>query len=117
MNYGQARENLNTLRARVLGAGFPPLSDDDVRGVATPTLLMTGERSPAYPLRLTDRLQQLLPNTDRGRLAPDARGEPRRGQRSDPRPPRPWLADGRVKGKDGGGGGPRSMNQPAKPLL
>lgn len=31
MNYGQARENLNTLRARVLGAGFPPLSDDDVR--------------------------------------------------------------------------------------
>jgi hypothetical protein len=120
MNYGQARENLNTLRARVVGAGVPPLNGDDVRGVATPTLLMTGERSPAYPLRLTDRLQQLLPNTERAEIAarPDARGEPWRGQRSDPRlPTPPGLADGRVKGKDGGGGGgPRSMNQPAKPL-
>jgi pimeloyl-ACP methyl ester carboxylesterase len=61
----QARENLNTLRAQVLGAGFPPLSDDEVHRVAAPTLLITGERSPAYPLRLTDRLQQLLPNAER----------------------------------------------------
>ena len=76
----QARENLNTLRAQVLGAGFPPLSDDDVRGVAAPTLLMTGERSPAYLPRLTDRLQQLLPNVtgrDRERVAPNERGKPR----------------------------------------
>ena len=65
----QAHENLNTLRAQVLGAGFPPLSKDDVRSVATPTLLMTGERSPAYPLRLTDHLQQLLPNTERVEIA------------------------------------------------
>jgi pimeloyl-ACP methyl ester carboxylesterase len=65
----QARENLNTLRAQVLGAGFPPLSDDDVRGVAAPTLLMTGERSPAYLPRLTDRLQQLLPNAERIEIA------------------------------------------------
>ena len=61
----QARENLNTLRAQVLGAGFPPLSQEDVRRVRAPTLLMTGERSPAYALRLTDRLQQLLPNAER----------------------------------------------------
>jgi pimeloyl-ACP methyl ester carboxylesterase len=61
----QARENVNTLRAQVLGAGFPPLSDDDVRGVTAPTLLLTGERSPAYPLRLTDRLEQLLPHAER----------------------------------------------------
>ena len=65
----QARENLSTLRAQVLGAGFPPLSEDDVRGVAAPTLLMTGERSPAYLLRLTDRLQQLLPNAERVEIA------------------------------------------------
>jgi pimeloyl-ACP methyl ester carboxylesterase len=65
----QARENLNTLRAQVLDAGFPPLSEDDVRGVAAPTLLLTGERSPAYPLRLTDRLQQLLPNAGRVEIA------------------------------------------------
>ena len=71
----QARENVNTLRAQLLGAGFPPLSDDEVRGVAAPTLLMTGERSPAFLLRLTDRLQQLLPNRrarrDRRRVARD----------------------------------------------
>jgi pimeloyl-ACP methyl ester carboxylesterase len=65
----QARENLNALRAQVLGAGFPPLSDDDVRSVAAPTLLMTGERSPAYLPRLTDRLQQLLPNAERVEIA------------------------------------------------
>jgi pimeloyl-ACP methyl ester carboxylesterase len=61
----QARENLNTLRAQLLGAGFPPLSEHDVRGIRVPTLLMTGERSPAFLLRLTDRLQQLLPNAER----------------------------------------------------
>jgi pimeloyl-ACP methyl ester carboxylesterase len=64
----QARENLNSLRAQVLGAGFPPLSDDDVRGVAAPTLLMTGARSPAYLPRLTDRLHQLLPNVTRAEI-------------------------------------------------
>jgi pimeloyl-ACP methyl ester carboxylesterase len=53
----------------VLGEGFPPLSDDDVRGVQVPTLLMTGERSPAYLPRLTDRLQQLLPNAERVEIA------------------------------------------------
>jgi pimeloyl-ACP methyl ester carboxylesterase len=61
----QAFENVRGLRAQVLGAGFPPLSEDDVRGVQVPTLLMTGERSPAYLPRLTDRLQQLLPNAER----------------------------------------------------
>ena len=61
----QARENLNTLRAQLLGAGFPPLSEDDVRGVRAPTLLMTGDRSPAVLLRLTERLDELLPNAER----------------------------------------------------
>ncbi len=61
----QAGENLSTLRAQVLGAGFPPLSEHDVRGVQVPTLLMTGERTPAYLPRLTDRLQQLLPDAER----------------------------------------------------
>ena len=61
----QARENLNTLRAQLLGAGFPPLSEDDVRGVRVPTLLMTGDRSPAFLLRLTERLEELLPNAER----------------------------------------------------
>jgi pimeloyl-ACP methyl ester carboxylesterase len=60
----QLRENANTLRAQLLGAGFPPLSEDDVRRVTTRTLLMTGERSPAFPLVLTKRLEQLLPNAE-----------------------------------------------------
>ena len=65
----QAFENVRGLRAQMLGAGFPPLSDDDVRGVQVPTLLMTGERSPAFLPRLTDRLQQLLPNAERVKIA------------------------------------------------
>ena len=65
----QLRENVNTLRAQLLGAGFPPLSDEAVRGVAAPTLLVTGARSPAFLLRLTDRLQQLLPNVERVDIA------------------------------------------------
>jgi pimeloyl-ACP methyl ester carboxylesterase len=51
------------------GAGFPPMSEDDVRRVAASTLLMAGERSPAYAPRLTDRLQQLLPNAERVEIA------------------------------------------------
>lgn len=65
----QARENLNAMRAQVVGAPFPSLSDDDVRGVATPTLLVTGERSPDYLLRLSDRLEQLLPNAEHAEIA------------------------------------------------
>jgi pimeloyl-ACP methyl ester carboxylesterase len=65
----QAFENVRAVRAQVLGAGFPPLSEDDVRGVQVPTLLMTGKRSPPYLPRLTDRLQQLLPNAERVEIA------------------------------------------------
>ena len=61
----QARENLGTLRAQLLGAGFPPLDEEDVRGVGVPTLLMTGQRSPAVLLRLTEHLQRLLPHAER----------------------------------------------------
>ena len=59
------RDNLSTLRAGLLGSGFPPLGDDEVRGVRAPTLLLTGERSPAFLLRLTDRLEELLPIVER----------------------------------------------------
>ena len=65
------RDNLSTLRAGMLGSGFPPLDDDDVRGIRVPTLLMTGERSPAFLLRLSDRLEELLPIVGRVEI-PDA---------------------------------------------
>lgn len=61
----QIRENLSALRAQVLGAGLPPLGDDDVRGIRAPTLLVTGEFSPPFLLRLTDRLEELLQVVER----------------------------------------------------
>ena len=65
----QMRENRRAMRAQLLGAGFPPLAADDVRGVEVPTLLLTGERSPAVLRRLTDRLHELLPNSQRVEIA------------------------------------------------
>ena len=65
----QMRDNLSTLRASMLHPGFPPLGDDDVRGVRAPALLMTGELSPSVFLRLTDRLEELLPIVERVEIA------------------------------------------------
>jgi pimeloyl-ACP methyl ester carboxylesterase len=61
--------NGKPLSSELLGAGFPALTDDDVRSIRTPTLLVTGKKSPAMLLRLTDRLQQLLPNAQRVDIA------------------------------------------------
>lgn len=61
----QMRENLSALKAQMLGAGFPPLTDTDVRSIRTPTLLLTGAHSPPFLLRLTDVLEQLLPVVER----------------------------------------------------
>lgn len=59
----QMRENQSADIAQMLGAGFPPLTEADVRRVTAPTLLVTGERSPALlRLHLTRRLVDLLPN-------------------------------------------------------
>lgn len=59
----QMRENLSALRAQLLGAGFPPLADDEVRGVTAPTLLLTGEHSAPVLRRLSERLNELLPKS------------------------------------------------------
>ncbi len=65
----QMRENRSTLRAFVMSdADFPPLGDDDVRGVRGPVLLVTGELSPRFAIDLTDRLEELLPNTERVKI-------------------------------------------------
>jgi len=61
----QVRANVKTDRAQLMGAGFPPLSDDDVRRVQAPTLLVHGERSPALFPCLLDRLEELLPHAER----------------------------------------------------
>jgi len=67
----QARENVSTMRAQVLGAGPPPLGEEEVRDVGVPTLLVTGKQSPPFLLRLTDRLEELLPLVERIEI-PDA---------------------------------------------
>jgi pimeloyl-ACP methyl ester carboxylesterase len=61
----EMRENLSAPRAQMLGAGFPPPGDDEVRGIRAAVLLVAGERSPSVLLRLTDRLEGLLPIVER----------------------------------------------------
>lgn len=58
-------DNGDELKRMVAGAQFPPLEDDEVRGLHVPVLLVTGEHSPAFLLRITDRLEELLPRAER----------------------------------------------------
>jgi pimeloyl-ACP methyl ester carboxylesterase len=67
----QMRDNVSTLRGKIVGLGFPSVSEDDVRGVTIPTLLITGAQSPGTAFLLTDRLEDLLPNVERVNI-PDA---------------------------------------------
>ena len=52
-------------RAAMLGAGFPPLGDDEVRGIGARVLLVTGALSPTLAHLWTDRLEELLPIVER----------------------------------------------------
>jgi len=61
----QAWDNVAVDKAQLLGEGFPPLSDEQVRGVNVPTLLLHGRQSPSFLRRLSDRLEELLPNVRR----------------------------------------------------
>jgi pimeloyl-ACP methyl ester carboxylesterase len=61
----QARDNLDVFASQLMGGGFPPLDRDDVRRISVPTLLLTGELSPALMRLFTDRLHELLPNAER----------------------------------------------------
>lgn len=60
----QVRDNVGADRAQLLGAGFPPLSDDEVSGMHVPALLLVGQHSAAFLRRLSDRLRELLPNSE-----------------------------------------------------
>lgn len=61
--YAQVWENRGPDKAQILGDGFPPLRDAEVRGVKVPVLLMTGADSPPFLAHLTHRLGELLPNS------------------------------------------------------
>lgn len=57
--------NGKLLSAELLGEGFPAFGEGDARRITPPTLVLSGEKSPALFRRLTDRLLQLLPNAER----------------------------------------------------
>lgn len=59
----QARANL--IKAELLGSGFPPLDPAAIRRFEIPTLLVSGENSPALWLYVLDRLDELLAQAER----------------------------------------------------
>jgi pimeloyl-ACP methyl ester carboxylesterase len=60
---------LNTIAAEFLGSTFAALDDERLRAIHTPTLLLSGEDSPHLFDCLIDRLEQLIPNTQRASVA------------------------------------------------
>jgi pimeloyl-ACP methyl ester carboxylesterase len=56
---------VNITKAEFLGSGFLPLKDQKLRNIEVPTLLLTGQLSPIVFYYLTNRLEELIPNTDR----------------------------------------------------
>lgn len=59
---------INTIPAELTGSGFLPVEAGQLRGVTTPTLLLTGQSSPRVFHRLADRLEELLPRTERAEI-------------------------------------------------
>jgi pimeloyl-ACP methyl ester carboxylesterase len=59
----QMRESAAELHAE-FRAGFPPLTETEVRGVRAPALLLTGEHSPAIERTLSKWLADLLPDAE-----------------------------------------------------
>jgi pimeloyl-ACP methyl ester carboxylesterase len=58
--------HINSSKAELISESFmTPLDENDVRYIEAQTLLVTGEKSPAIFHRLTDRLEELIPNTER----------------------------------------------------
>lgn len=62
----QALENLDPLGAfTARRESFPALPEDGLRTLQKPCLLLTGAHSPPLAFRLTDRLEELLPDVER----------------------------------------------------
>jgi pimeloyl-ACP methyl ester carboxylesterase len=61
----QVFDNRANVKAELLGSGFMPLAADQVRQVQVPTLLVSGQRSIGLFHRLTDRLEELLFDSER----------------------------------------------------
>jgi pimeloyl-ACP methyl ester carboxylesterase len=55
----------NAIKAEFLGSGFARLDGEKLRGMHVPTLLVNAQHSPSLFHRLVDRLEKLLPYTER----------------------------------------------------
>ena len=58
----QVKENF--IKAEFLGSGFPDLNINLIRGITTPTLLLSGEHSPAFFQLLLKSLDDLLQTSE-----------------------------------------------------
>lgn len=62
----QMRANVSELAAEFrINAGFASFTEDDARAIRVPTLALTGAKSPAVLIHLTERLLELLPDARR----------------------------------------------------
>ena len=58
--------HMNSSKQELLSNSFmTPLEAQDVRNIEAQTLLITGQKSPVFLHRLTDRLEELIPNSQR----------------------------------------------------
>lgn len=55
----------NAIQSEFTGSGMVALNEQKIHNISQPTLLISGKRSPALFHRLTDRLEELLPNSER----------------------------------------------------
>jgi pimeloyl-ACP methyl ester carboxylesterase len=60
----QVRDNEKVIRAQLLGAGFPALTDKEVRSIDLPVMLVVGAKSSPLFHQLSRRLQELLPRCE-----------------------------------------------------
>ena len=56
---------VNLIKSEFLGSGYSPLTAQKLRNIQIPTLLLNGQSSPRVFHRLADRLEELLPNSER----------------------------------------------------
>ena len=61
----QVLDNISNVKMEILGSGFAPLDARELQRVNVPVLLVSGQKSIGLFHRLMDRLEELLPSTER----------------------------------------------------
>ena len=58
-------DNAASLKAELLGPGFPPFPKESARTLSIPTLFVYGEYSPKFLYAISDLLLKILPNSEK----------------------------------------------------